>query len=156
MGEMKIGANEIGKIFLGDKQILGGGIANLLNEINIAADYVLNNNAGNFILIANLSTNAGIELVRGNLLTNIPKQHIEWYSLDLNSSYPLDVSNQSDEKLLRCIKSERFIRKDSNIPITNFKISIADYGDTILSIQKNSDDSDFKSYFAVIILFDEI
>lgn len=80
---LKVGSNNAG-LFIGNTEILGGEVvANLLKEINITPDFV-----GSFkgetikVLIVNLSDNEDIILYRGDNQTNIPKQHIEWYSVD--------------------------------------------------------------------------
>lgn len=75
----KIGSNSAG-LFIGDKQILGG-VENLLNEISIAPDFEGRDTTSMFV--ANLSTKE-LTLTRDDVVTTIPKQHIEWYSCSEN------------------------------------------------------------------------
>lgn len=153
--DIKLGSLNTKGIYVNDTQLLQFDITKLLGNIEIASDYALNYSTNNFVLIANLSTSVEIDLVRGNNVTTIPKQHIEWYNINLNEYYPLEIINNGN-KLVRCYTSEKVIRKDSNVPITNFAQLTADNGDSVIYIQKNSDDSDFKNYFAVVIIFDKI
>lgn len=81
---LRVGSAGAG-LFVGGTEILGGGVANLLKEITIAPDFVGTHEGVSVkILIVNLSDNEGIILYRGDSQTHIPKQHIEWYSVDGN------------------------------------------------------------------------
>lgn len=82
---LRVGSAGAG-LFVGDKQILGG-VENLLNEISIAPDFV-NEEGVTSILVVNLSTKE-LTLTRNDVVTTIPKQHIEWYSYSGNASIGL-------------------------------------------------------------------
>lgn len=84
---LKVGSNDAG-LFIGNTEILGGGVQNLLKYITISSDFAGSSKEGNIrVLVVNLSDNEDIILYRGNNRdiihqTNIPKQYIGWYSVD--------------------------------------------------------------------------
>lgn len=145
---LRVGSAGAG-LFVGSTEITGG-VENLLNEISIAPDFSENEDIiSNKIMIANLSNSEGIKIYRGDTVTAIPKQHIEWYNIDL-SSQDLYIGNEGNTKVT-FLEGVTLLVGDELM--TTFQKGEADNGDVILQRAANSV---LYKIYAVILIFNAI
>lgn len=150
MGEIKLGAGKIGNIYLGDTQLLRFDITKLFKTINIASDFV--GNVGCYkLLIANLSDSEDLILHRENIITPIPKQHIEWYNINpINEEYSLRNEGNSTVRYISTLYTV-----DDNGSHNSFKNLYAN-GKSNLIESFWYGDIPISGFFHVIIIFNEI
>lgn len=138
---LKVGSNNAG-LFVGNIEILGGGIANLLKQITIAPDFINQANQSR-ILIANLSDNDGITLEREGTPTVIPARHIEWYNLNAEA---MDYNVYNDGNIdVRCLSAH--VGNGSDYPQIVFEDVTVENGYNCINWTK---------YFTVLLIFNAI
>lgn len=138
---LKVGSNNAG-LFIGNTEILKGGVANLLKQITIAPGFINQANQSR-ILIANLSDNDGITLEREGTPTVIPARHIEWYNLN---AYAMDYNVYNDGDInVRCLSA--CVGSGSDYPQIVFEDVTVENGHNCINQTK---------YFAVLLIFNAI
>lgn len=138
---LKVGSNNAG-LFVGNIEILGGGVANLLKQITIAPDFINQANQSR-ILIANLSDNDGITLEREGTPTVIPARHIEWYNLNAEA---MDYNVYNDGNIdVRCLSAH--VGNGSDYPQIVFEDVTVENGYNCINWTK---------YFTVLLIFNAI
>lgn len=138
---LKVGSNNAG-LFVGNIEILGGGVANLLKQITIAPDFINQVNQSR-ILIANLSDNDGITLEREGTPTVIPARHIEWYNLNAEA---MDYNVYNDGNIdVRCLSA--YVGNGSDYPQIVFEDVTVENGYNCINWTK---------YFTVLLIFNAI
>lgn len=138
---LKVGSNNAG-LFIGNTEILRGGVANLLKQITIAPDFIDQANRSR-ILIANLSDNDGITLERGGTLTVIPARHIEWYNLNTEA---MDYNVYNDGNIdVRCLSA--YVDNGAGNPQIVFEDVTVENGFNCINWTK---------YFIVLLIFNAI
>lgn len=138
---LKVGSNNAG-LFVGNIEILGGGVANLLKQITIAPDFINQANQSR-ILIANLSDNDGITLEREGTPTVIPARHIEWYNLNAEA---MDYNVYNDGNIdVRCLSA--YVGNGSDYPQIVF-------GD--VTVENGYNCINWTKYFTVLLIFNAI
>ena len=138
---LKVGSNNAG-LFIGNTEILKGGVANLLKQITIAPDFTNQANQSR-ILIANLSDNDGITLEREGTPTVIPARHIEWYNLNAEAM-DYNVYNDGDINV-RCLSA--YVGNGSDYPQIVFEDVTVENGYNCINWTK---------YFTVLLIFNAI
>lgn len=138
---LKVGSNNAG-LFIGNTEILRGGVANLLKQITIAPDFINQANQSR-ILIANLSDNDGITLEREGTPTVIPARHIEWYNLNAEAM-DYNVYNDGDINV-RCLSAH--VGNGSDYPQIVFEDVTVENGYNCINWTK---------YFTVLLIFNAI
>lgn len=138
---LKVGSNNAG-LFIGNTEILRGGVANLLKQITIAPDFINQANQSR-ILIANLSDNDGITLEREGTPTVIPARHIEWYNLNAEAM-DYNVYNDGDINV-RCLSAH--VDNGSDYPQIVFEDVTVENGYNCINWTK---------YFTVLLIFNAI
>lgn len=130
---LKIGELTSG-LFAGDKLIAGKefDIKQLVDNITIANDFINISDGPNArrILIVNLSDSSETVLYRDYIQTNIPAQHIEWYSYDNVNNQSIAYYNEGNADL-RCLL--QYIEGGRNL-VTSYVDSICSNGDSIFDI----------------------
>lgn len=138
---LKVGSNNAG-LFVGNIEILGGGVANLLKQITITPDFINQANQSR-ILIANLSDNDGITLEREGTPTVIPARHIEWYNLNAEA---MDYNVYNDGNIdVRCLSA--YVGNGSDYPQIVFEDVTVENGYNCINWTK---------YFTVLLIFNAI
>lgn len=138
---LKVGSNNAG-LFIGNTEILGGGVANLLKQITIAPDFTNQANQSR-ILIANFSDNDGITLEREGSLTIIPARHIEWYNLNAEA---MDYNVYNDGNIdVRCLSA--YVDNGAGNPQIVFEDVTVENGFNCINWTK---------YFTVLLIFNAI
>lgn len=138
---LKVGSNNAG-LFIGNTEILRGGVANLLKQITIAPDFINQANQSR-ILIANLSDNDGITLEREGTPTVIPARHIEWYNLNAEA---MDYNVYNNGNIdVRCLSAH--VDNGAGNPQIVFEDVTVENGFNCINWTK---------YFTVLLIFNAI
>lgn len=138
---LKVGSNNAG-LFIGNTEILRGGVANLLKQITIPPDFTNQANQSR-ILIANLSDNDGITLEREGTPTVIPARHIEWYNLNAEA---MDYNVYNDGNIdVRCLSAH--VDNGAGNPQIVFEDVTVENGFNCINWTK---------YFTVLLIFNAI